>query len=124
MKSKPKLVASFVLKDDAPVATEHQGLKHYRLMLSIRDDDNGVESAFLELHPSYWEKTRELVRTDGQLDVEMITSFGDYDVSATLVTTDGRQVQVRERLSDLLRRSLGDNPSKALVEALESIERH
>src|SRR5688572_29534234 len=108
---RPELRAALALENGMPAFVEEGGVRHYKIDLSVKDEEGEVETALLKLDESYWDRTRELQRVGESLGSERITSFGDFDIDAVLVTRRGEQIRVRERLSDLLRRWMEETPA-------------
>ena len=83
--SKPKIAAKFVLDSEGhPVvvkASAESELKHYKIELFLVDPPSSAESVTYELHSSYYDPVREVVRSsENDPFVEPITSYGDYTI--------------------------------------------
>ncbi|NJN63524.1 MAG: hypothetical protein HC882_00720 [Acidobacteria bacterium] len=119
--SKPTLVAKFLLDSHGAPQVAYRGdPAHYRIELAVTNAPADTYAVTYELHESYYEPVRESRRRGDQFSEE-ITSYGDYEVRATVRGKARSQVVVAE-LSEALRRGHGRNPSPALAKALRDIE--
>ncbi len=125
---RPRLGARFVLDTDgAPAAIQSStapDLKHYKIDLFTLEAPSSARSVTYELHPSYYDPLREVVRkSDKDQFVEPITSYGDYEIR---VAVSGSTEDVATVwLSDALRRSHRDalETDSAIARAIQDIER-
>jgi len=118
----PQLIASFVLEDGRPVYDEGDGHRHYRIIFELQNVPTDVFAATYELHPSYWDPTRAVKRTeDGRFRLET-TSYGDYRVKVRLRSREGFTYVV-DKVSTALRRTANVNDASQ-AEAVSYIEKH
>ena len=122
-----KLAARFVLnREGAPevlTSPSSPGLKHYKIELFSQEVPLTARSVTYELHPTYYDALREVVRTSVSDEfVEPITSYGDYDVRLAVSGATGDVDRVR--LTDALRRNYRDElrPDGVITKAIQDLE--
>lgn len=119
--NKPVLVAKFVLDSKgSPKVAYKDSLSHYRIRLMVNNAPEDTYAVTYELHETYYEPVREARSyTDGF--AEDITSYGDYDIRATIRGKHRNQVVVAG-LSEALERGHGQNPLATIAKALANIK--
>ncbi len=117
---RPALVAHFVVDSEGIPSVVHQGDRnHYRIKLMVEGAPEDTYAVTYELHESYYEPIRES-RSSIDGFAEEITSYGDYEVRATV--RGKRQTQlIVATLSDALSRGQAKHDSEAIREALAYI---
>ena len=104
---RPELLARFQLgKDGQPEFLEDPtGLRHYKILLDVKDAPTDTASATYHLHETFWDPVREVIRESGaETFEEPITSYGDFDVVAMLSGSAARMPKIQEKLTDALTR--------------------
>lgn len=131
--AKPEIGARFVLGPGGkPEFTESEGLRHYVIELYFRGAEPRTESITYKLDASYYDPVREVFRSRRGADfAERITSYGDYEISASPSgvsesRSSARVTETRSLLSKALERSVQEQAgaTPALQEALEYIRKH
>jgi hypothetical protein len=114
------LVAKFALDSEGVPKVAYQGdPPHYRITLTVSGAPEDAYAVTYELHESYYEPVRESRRrTDGF--GEEITSYGDYEVRASVRGRRRTQTVVAE-LSEALARGHAKETSPAIAAALRDI---
>jgi hypothetical protein len=115
------LVARFVLDSKGAPEVAYRGdPPHYHIELAVTNTPEDTYAVTYELHESYYEPVRESRRRGDQFSEE-ITSYGDYQVRATVRGRSKSQVVVA-KLSEALRRGHEDDTSAGLAKALKDIK--
>jgi hypothetical protein len=118
---KPKLRASFDLDDSGqPKYVERDGLKHYRIRLNVEGAPAQSASVTYQLHPSYWDPVREVFDPKNGF-AEEITSYGDFDVRASVSGSSSAGLTLNGQLSVLLEAE-HRNPEGPVARALMDIK--
>ncbi len=119
--SKPTLVAKFLLDaQGVPIVAFKGDPSHYLIELAVTNAPADTYAVTYELHESYYEPVRESRRRSEHFSEE-ITSYGDYNVRATVRGKARSQVILAE-LSEALRHGHGRNPPPEVAKALKDIE--
>src|SRR5262249_47847523 len=119
--TRPMLVAKFVLDSNgAPQVSDQNDPPHYRVRLTVKNTPEDSYAVTYELHESYYEPVRES-RSRADDFAEEITSFGDYEVRATVRGKHRNQTIVAE-LSEALTRGHSKEISSTIVKALRDIK--
>ncbi|MBX3225382.1 MAG: hypothetical protein KF795_33060 [Labilithrix sp.] len=120
---KPNLRASFVLgADNRPEYVERDGLRHYKIRLCVEGAPVESASVTYRLHSSYWDPVREVFDPEHSF-AENFTSYGDFNVSASVSGSSRAGLILDGQLSDLLEASHG-NSDKAIADAITDIRDH
>ena len=118
---RPALIAKFVLDaEGAPKVAYAGDPPHYRIALTVSGAPEDAYAVTYELHESYYEPVRESRRRADDF-VEEITSYGDYEVRAT-VRGKRRTQMVVAGLSDALELGHAKDRSGAIETALSNIK--
>jgi hypothetical protein len=120
--TRPKLKAKFVTgPDGCPEAIERNGLKHYRIELSLDGvDSESTRLVTYDLDPSYVDPKREVTSSTPAF-AQRITSYGDYPITATVLGRGGQNWTV-QNLSDALEETYGPDRPAVIVAALKDIK--
>jgi hypothetical protein len=118
----PLLTAKFDLDERGePRAIKRGILDHYTILLGVDHCPTDTYAVTYNLHDSYYDPVRQVSRSTPGFE-EQISSYGDFEVRATL-RTKGDQHVVSELLSTSLRRSY-PSPSLAVRQAIDAIAAH
>jgi transcription initiation factor IIF auxiliary subunit len=99
-----------------------EDVDHYEIELSIEDPPDDTYAVTYKLHNSYYDPVREVRKRAGGFS-ELITSYGEYTVKATVRTKSGNEA-VQVSLHAALARAHGKNPPASIRRAIESIRDH
>jgi hypothetical protein len=114
-----KIRAEFVLDDQGiPKYMSDGKTRHYEIVLSIIDAPEDAIGVTYELDPTYYDALREAVDRDKRF-AEKITSYGDYEIRATLRTK--LPTEIRSYLSSALERSYQGIEKNEIKQALHDI---
>jgi hypothetical protein len=117
------LVARFILDSKGAPKVAYQGdAPHYGITLTVSGAPEDAYAVTYQLHESYYEPVRESRRGTDDF-AEEITSYGDYEVRATVRGKSRTQMVVAE-LSEALARGHAKETSPAIATALASIRAH
>lgn len=121
--SQPEIVARFETDAEGlPEFNQGSDKKHYKLVLEVKNAPPDVYVAQFELDPTYYDPLRTVRPDDEGRFVLRTTSYGDYPVTVTLMSSQGTY-EMRERLSQALAKGMSDAaPSPTLKAALTEIE--
>lgn len=110
----PKLLAEFVLDPAGqPQFVEGDSEKQYKLRLFLKDIPKDAAMVQYELHPTYYRPVRNVPY--GVKDFqEYTTSYGDYEIKASLYRKDSAV-----RLATTLIAALRDNYSTAMTPEIQ-----
>lgn len=108
----PKLSARFELdKEGRPQFIESDGKRHFKINIDLEDAPAEIVSATYRLDSSFWDPVREVFRGEGGSFRESITSYGDFDVVASISGSSIAGDSMRTQLSDALQQTYRKNPS-------------
>lgn len=121
--AKTKIRVEFALDaNHSPIAISSKGKTHYKIRLFVEDVPEDAHAVTYQLHETYYDPTRE-VRRDKEKFQEDITSYGDYTIRA-----DIRRKKYCDyastTLSKALRETYRNNPSQAILKAIEQLEQN
>lgn len=103
MSDQPELFARFIKDEhgEPRFAETETGMKHYRIVLEVKDPPTGVLAATFELDPTYYLPVRTVEPdAEGRLKLET-TAYGDYGLKVDLRSKSG-VVPVRTTLRKAL----------------------
>jgi hypothetical protein len=118
---KPNIRAEFVMDQDHLSFIKRGDLKHYKIVLSVKDPPPDVQAITFDLHPTYYDPKREVGPESGFK--EQITSYGDYNITATALGAGGQAWAVKS-LADALRESYEGQSNPEILKAIEDIASH
>jgi len=115
---KPIIVARFVTDPAGKPTTAQAG--HYNIELSVRGAPEDAYAVTYQLDDSYYDPIRESQAKDRDF-VTKITSYGDYQVLATVRSRSGAFVITTDLLG-ALERGHEDRAAPAIAKALEEVK--
>jgi hypothetical protein len=114
-----KIKAEFVLDHRGKPKYESAGnTRHYEIVLTVVDAPKDAIGVTYELDPTYYDSLREAVNSEKKF-AEKITSYGDYEIRATLRTK--LPTEIRTNLSRALERSYEGVANSEIQQALQDI---
>lgn len=112
----PKIKAEFILDADGKPIQESG---HYEIRLSIKDAPPDTHRVTWQLHETYYDPIRD-VRDRNSGFAEVLSSYGDYEVKATVRLKD-RSILATRGLAEALRDNYVGNTNPAVLGALSDI---
>jgi hypothetical protein len=115
-----EIKAEFVLdENDKPQYFNSGNKRHYKIRLMIANAPPEAIGVTYKLHETYFDPMREAY-DDAQNFTEEITSYGDYNVTATIRTKLPEDINTS--LYNALKRTYGDSPAPEIQRALQDIK--
>lgn len=117
-----EIKAEFILDSEGKPKFISDGRnRHYEILLKVDDAPEEAIGVTFKLDESYYDPLREAYRADTGF-AEEITSYGDYEISATVRTK--LPEEIRSSLSDALERNYGTSADNNIQAALRDIKRN
>lgn len=118
-----ELKARFVLGEDGkPKYISDGTLRHYVIELFMEGVPADAIGVTYQLHETYHDPLREAYEPSKGYPEE-ITSYGDYDIVAT-VRVKPRPMKIKSSLYDALKRTYGETSAPDILQALNTIKEH
>lgn len=118
----PDLLACFKERGNQISLHRRSGRNDFDIVLFVSGAPKDTVSVIYNLHESYYDPIREATQIKKEFSEE-ITSYGDYIVTAKILSMSGLKI-LKKKLSKALRDFYGPDARPDIRSAIQEIEQH